>query len=215
MLEDYVVIDLEMTGLNAKTDAILEVGAVRVRDGRQTETYGAILKCGRELSERVVELTGITSEMAADGREPEEAMQEFFTFLGDDVLVGQNVIFDYSFLKQWSVNHGQTFERNAVDTLKLARRFFRRSRKRIWKVCVPISGSGVRRAHRALDDAMATGIVLERLKQEYGTAQRRRFCRMRSVTAQKNRRPQRGVRWMASRNMLRITASRRRRSRSR
>ena len=37
MLEDYVVIDLEMTGLNAKTDAILEVGAVRVRDGRQTE----------------------------------------------------------------------------------------------------------------------------------------------------------------------------------
>ena len=65
MLEDYVVIDLEMTGLNAKTDAILEVGAVRVRDGRQTETYGAILKCGRELSERVVELTGITPEMAA------------------------------------------------------------------------------------------------------------------------------------------------------
>ena len=45
------------------------------------------------MSERVVELTGITSEMAADGREPEEAMQEFFTFLGDDVLVGQNVIF--------------------------------------------------------------------------------------------------------------------------
>ena len=77
-----MVIDLEMTGLNAKTDAILEVGAVRVRDGRQTETYGAILKCGRELSERVVELTGITPEMAADGREPEEAMQEFFTFLG-------------------------------------------------------------------------------------------------------------------------------------
>ena len=72
LLEDYVVIDLEMTGLNAKTDAILEVGAVRVRDGRQTETYGAILKCGRELSERVVELTGITPEMAADGREPEE-----------------------------------------------------------------------------------------------------------------------------------------------
>ena len=68
MLEDYVVIDLEMTGLNAKTDAILEVGAVRVRDGRQTETYGAILKCGRELSERVVELTGITPEMAAGGR---------------------------------------------------------------------------------------------------------------------------------------------------
>ena len=89
MLEDYVVIDLEMTGLNAKMDAILEVGAVRVRNGRQTEAYGAVLKYERELSERVVELTGITPEMAAGGREPEEVMHEFFTFLGDDVLVGQ------------------------------------------------------------------------------------------------------------------------------
>ena len=175
LLEDYVVIDLEMTGLNAKTDAILEVGAVRVRDGRQTETYGAILKCGRELSERVVELTGITPEMAADGREPEEAMQEFFTFLGDDVLVGQNVIFDYSFLKQWSVNHGQTFERNAVDTLKLARRFLPAEQKKDLESLCTYFGIGRERAHRALDDAMATGIVLERLKQEYGTVQPEAF----------------------------------------
>ena len=170
-----MVIDLEMTGLNAKTDAILEVGAVRVRDGRQTETYGAILKCGRELSERVVELTGITPEMAAGGREPEEAMREFFTFLGDDVLVGQNVIFDYSFLKQWSVNHGQAFERNAVDTLKLARRFLPAEQKKDLESLCTYFGIGRERAHRALDDAMATGIVLERLKQEYGTAQPEAF----------------------------------------
>ena len=173
MLEDYVVIDLEMTGLNAKTDAILE--AVRVRDGRQTETYGAILKCGRELSERVVELTGITPEMAADGREPEEVMQEFFTFLGDDVLVGQNVIFDYSFLKQWAVNHRQAFERNAVDTLKLARRFLPAEQKKDLESLCIYFGIGRVRAHRALDDAMATGIVLERLKQEYSTEQPEAF----------------------------------------
>ena len=167
MLEDYVVIDLEMTGLNAKTDAILEVGAVRVRDGRQTETYGAILKCGRELSERVVELTGITSEMAADGREPEEAMQEFFTFLGDDVLVGQNVIFDYSFLKQWSVNHGQTFERNAVDTLKLARRFLPAEQKKDLESLCACFGVKRENAHRAFDDAYETWQVYEALRERY------------------------------------------------
>ena len=128
MLEDYVVIDLEMTGLNAKTDAILEVGAVRVRDGRQTETYGAILKCGRELSERVVELTGITPEMAAGGREPEEAM-----------------------------------------------RFLPAEQKKDLESLCTYFGIGRERAHRALDDAMATGIVLERLKQEYGTAQPEAF----------------------------------------
>ena len=167
MLEDYVVIDLEMTGLNAKTDAILEVGAVRVRDGRQTETYGAILKCGRELSERVVELTGITPEMAADGREPEEAMQEFFTFLGDDVLVGQNVIFDYSFLKQWSVNHGQTFERNAVDTLKLARRFLPAEQKKDLESLCACFGVKRENAHRAFDDAYETWQVYEALRERY------------------------------------------------
>ena len=167
MLEDYVVIDLEMTGLNAKTDAILEVGAVRVRDGRQTETYGAILKCGRELSERVVELTGITPEMAADGREPEEAMQEFFTFLGDDVLVGQNVIFDYSFLKQWSVNHGQAFERNAVDTLKLARRFLPAEQKKDLESLCAYFGVKRENAHRAFDDAYETWQVYEALRERY------------------------------------------------
>ena len=162
-----MVIDLEMTGLNAKTDAILEVGAVRVRDGRQTETYGAILKCGRELSERVVELTGITPEMAADGREPEEAMQEFFTFLGDDVLVGQNVIFDYSFLKQWSVNHGQAFERNAVDTLKLARRFLPAEQKKDLESLCACFGVKRENAHRAFDDAYETWQVYEALRERY------------------------------------------------
>lgn len=77
MLEDYVVIDLEMTGLNAKTDAILEVGAVRVRDGRQTETYGAILKCGRELSERVVELTASRRRWQQTAGNRKRRWQEF------------------------------------------------------------------------------------------------------------------------------------------
>ena len=101
------------------------------------------------------------------------------------MLVGQNVIFDYSFLKQWSVNHGQTFERNAVDTLKLAGAFFRRSRKRIWKRFVPISGSGV--SGRTVRSMMRwrPESCWRRLKQEirYGTA--RGVSAMRSVTAQK------------------------------
>lgn len=91
------------------------------------------------------------------------------------MLVGQNVIFDYSFLKQWSVNHGQAFERNAVDTLKLARRFLPAEQKKDLESLCTYFGIGRERAHRALDDAMATGIVLERLKQEYGTAQPEAF----------------------------------------
>ena len=167
MLEEYVVIDLEMTGLNAKKDVILETGAVRVRNGKNIECYTALLKPGRVLPEEVSALTGITQEMASEGREPEDAMPEFFDFIGEDVLVGQNIIFDYSFLKQWAVNHGFSFERKAVDTLKLSRKFLPCEQKKdLGSLCVYFDIER-RNAHRALDDAIETWQIFEELKKRY------------------------------------------------
>ena len=80
------MIDLEMTGLNAKTDAIIETGAVRVRGGEITATCGALLFTGRRLPEKITELTGITPDMVKAGRDPKEAMEEFFDFMGEDFL---------------------------------------------------------------------------------------------------------------------------------
>lgn len=168
MLENYVVIDLEMTGLNAKIEGILEVGAVRVRDGMVVDTYSALLNTGRKLSPKVVELTGITQEMADSGGDPEEVMADFFDFVGEDILVGQNVIFDYSFLKQWAVNHRFSFERKAVDTLKLARRFLPEEQKKDLESLCTFFSVEREQAHRALDDALATHQVLECLKTAYG-----------------------------------------------
>ena len=63
-MQDYVVIDLEMTGLNAKTDHILEVGAVRVRNHQAVDKFGAILCQNVKIPEKVTELTGITEDGA-------------------------------------------------------------------------------------------------------------------------------------------------------
>lgn len=167
MLEDYVVIDLEMTGLNAKKDAILETGAVRVRNGKAEERYTALLNAGRMLSEELTALTGITQEMTSEGREPEDAMPEFFDFIGEDVLVGQNIIFDYGFLKQWAVNHGFPFERKAVDTLKLSRIFLPVDQKKDLESLCGYFGIERRNAHRALDDAIETWQIFEELKRRY------------------------------------------------
>ena len=160
MLTDYVVIDLEMTGLNAKTDRILEAGAARVRGNVVTATFSEIINPKRELSEKVISLTGITKEMDA-------TLMAFLDFIGEDILVGQNVIFDYSFLKQWAVNHKRTFERNAVDTLKLARKFLPQEQKKdLASLC---SYFGIERvhAHRALDDVMETQQIFEQLQKMY------------------------------------------------
>ena len=130
MLCDYVVIDLEMTGLNAKRDRILEVGAVRIREGQPAETFSEIVCPKVTLTKTVTELTGITNEMAAEGKDLDETLKQFLAFLGNDLLVGQNVIFDYSFLKQWAVNHKLPLEKQAVDTLKLARKFLPKDQKK-------------------------------------------------------------------------------------
>ena len=78
-----------------------------------TATFSEIINPKRELSEKVISLTGITNEMAVQGKEMDATLMAFLDFIGEDILVGQNVIFDYSFLKQWAVNHKRTFERNA------------------------------------------------------------------------------------------------------
>ena len=98
MLKDYVVIDLEMTGLNAKCDRILELGGVRVREGKVVDTFSEIVNPGVKISEQITELTGITNEMAEQGKPQKETIASFLSFMGEDVLVGQNIMFDYSFL---------------------------------------------------------------------------------------------------------------------
>lgn len=176
MLNDYVVIDLEMTGLNAKTDKILEVAAIRVRDGRETATFSAIVNPGVTLGEKVVELTGITQEQAEGGEPLDETLQKFLLFLGDDILVGQNLIFDFSFLKQWAVNHKIALEKQAVDTLKLARQFLQAEQKKdLESLCVYFEIPRVN-AHRALDDAKETMQIFEKMKQLYGETQESAFA---------------------------------------
>lgn len=167
MLTDYVVIDLEMTGLNVKTDRILEVGAARVRGNVVTDTFSEVINPKRKLSEKVVSLTGITNEMAEQGKEMDATLGAFFAFIGEDILVGQNVIFDYSFLKQWAVNHKQPFERNAVDTLKLARKFLPEEQKKdLASLCEYFKIERVH-AHRALDDVLETQQIFEQLQNLY------------------------------------------------
>ena len=95
MIRDYVALDLEMTGLSPRKDAILEIGAVKVRDMEVTETYTAMVNPGFPVPEHVTELTGITTEMAQQGREIHTVLPEFLKFCGQSVILGHNIGFDF------------------------------------------------------------------------------------------------------------------------
>jgi DNA polymerase-3 subunit alpha (Gram-positive type) len=156
-----------MTGLQAKTDAIIEIGAIRVREGQIQEEFQCFVNPSRQLSEIVMNLTGITQQMADSGISQEEAFSRITEFLGDDILVGHNIIFDYSFLKQQAVNQRVTFEKKAVDTLKLSRKFLTVPEKKSLDCLCEYYGFGRESAHRALDDTKATMELYQMLEKYF------------------------------------------------
>ena len=122
MIRDYIAVDVETTGLNPARDRLLEIGAARILNGKVEATYQTFIDAGVEVPERITELTGITDEMRLSGKRPEQAIPEFLEFCGELPILGHNVSFDFGFLKQAAVNQGLTFEREALDTLKIARK---------------------------------------------------------------------------------------------
>jgi len=165
MINEYVVLDLEMTGLSAKNDQIIEIGAVKIKDNQIVGTMDCLVNPKCKIPTRVVELTGITDEMVQSGLDRDEAVEKLLTFIDGQVLVGQNINFDYSFLKQWAVNHKRPLEAKACDTLKLARVLLPAEQpKKLESLCAYF---GIERAreHRAFDDAMETWQIFEKLKE--------------------------------------------------
>lgn len=164
-MNEYVVLDLEMTGLSAKTDQIIEIGAVKIKDNQIVDTFSCLVNPRGKIPTRVVELTGITDEMVSNGRDRDEAVSQLLSFIEGYILVGQNINFDYSFLKQWAVNHKQPLEAKACDTLKLARVLLPAEQpKKLESLCAYFDIERTR-DHRALEDAIETWKIYEKLKE--------------------------------------------------
>ena len=161
-----LVVDLETTGLDPKKDKIIEIGAVRIRKGKIVDSFSRLVNPGRRLNERIIEITGITDAELEGASYIEEILPEFLEFAGEDDLIGHSVLFDYSFLKRAAVNQGFSFERNGVDTLKIARKYLAQLESRsLPYLCryyqIPHS------PHRALSDVEATFELYKRLWKEH------------------------------------------------
>ncbi len=167
MLEDYIVVDLEMTGLNPKTDRILEIGAIKVKGKQITDTFSTLVCPKRPLDERISHLTGITDEMAAEGEALDTAVMAFLEFAEELTWVGHNIIFDYRFLKQWEVNHRISRVCYAVDTLKIARKCLPQLEKKSLDYLCDYYGILRTARHRAFEDAAANQLLYEILEKEF------------------------------------------------
>lgn len=174
MIDTYISIDLETTGLNPKQDRIIEIGAIKVVNGKPEGSFSTLVNPGCSLEERIVELTGIRDEELKDAPYIEDVFPELEDFLGDLPLLGHSILFDYSFLKRVAVNMKRSFEKQGVDTLKIARKYLAELEHRnLDYLCnyyeIP------HRAHRALQDAEATHILYRKMAEKFDGEQEALF----------------------------------------
>ena len=160
--DDYVVFDLETTGFSQEKDKIIEIGAVRVKNGKICEKYSTFVNPERGIPERITDLTSITNDMVKEAPTIETVLPEFLEFIGDSVLVAHNAGFDHGFIRQKAKEQGMETDFTVVDTVGLARVLFPELAKyKLDNIAKKLKIS-LENHHRAVDDAGATAEIFEK-----------------------------------------------------
>ena len=152
---EFVIFDIESTGLNPNTETITEIGAIRWKDGEVLEEFHTYADPGKPIPPNIVELTGITDEMVAGAPGQKEAIEKFKAFIGDGILVAHNAAgFDVNFLKVNAAKVGTDFKYQFLDTLPLARNLLQDLKNHKLDTLADHYNLGNFNHHRATDDAI-------------------------------------------------------------
>lgn len=168
MITSYLTIDLETTGLDPKKDKIIEIGAARVIKGEIKETFQKLINPGRNLTDQVIKITGLCDADLRKESNISLGIEQFMEFVNEDELpiLGHSVFFDYSFLKRAAINNNRKFEKNGIDTLKIARKFLPDLEKRSLEYLCKYYNISYQ-PHRALEDAIATHVLYQKLNEQF------------------------------------------------
>ncbi|MDQ2086902.1 PolC-type DNA polymerase III [Herbivorax sp. ANBcel31] len=156
---EFVAFDVETTGLNADTEKITEIGAVKISDGRIIDEYSTFVNPGIPIPEKIVNLTGITDEMVKDAPSIDKVLPKFLEFIKDAVVVAHNASFDMSFIIKSCRVLDYNLDCSVIDTLELSRQMFPKLKKHRLNVVAKHLKISLENHHRALDDAVACGKI--------------------------------------------------------
>lgn len=162
---DFVVFDLETTGLSNETCAIIEIGAVRVQAGRIIDRFSTFVNPRTPIPHRIEELTGISDPMVIGAPGIEKVLPDFLDFCKGTVLVAHNADFDIGFIEKNCDRLGFSYDFTYVDTVAMARLLLPKlSRFKLDTVAralnVPLDNH-----HRAVDDAECTALIFIRFSE--------------------------------------------------
>lgn len=167
MLKSYIAFDIETTGLSPAENEIIEIGALKVRDGKVQDRFIEFIKPRLTIPKNITRITGISNDMVAAARNRERVIPDFLDFCEGDVLIGHNILFDYSFVGHSAYTLGYTFERSGIDTLHIARTVHRDLPSRsLGALCEHYCIENTA-AHRAYHDALATAKLYQMMCHYY------------------------------------------------
>ncbi|MBF0746862.1 PolC-type DNA polymerase III [Gemella sp. 19428wG2_WT2a] len=155
----YVVFDVETTGLSAERDTIIEIAAIKVRNGKEVDSFESYINPQIKISELITNITSITNDDVKDAPLEEEVMRDFYNWLDDgDILVAHNAAFDLGMI-------GKSFERlgimselnySSIDTLVLSRAINKETSRHGLSALSKFYKVRLVQHHRAIYDTRAT-----------------------------------------------------------
>ena len=167
-VSDYVIYDLETTGTSSANDRVVEISAVKVRNGQVDSEFSTLVNPEMPIPFFASEVNGITDDMVADAPIFEVALKDFLEFAGDDILVGHNIhTFDMKFIYRDVERYfGKTISNDYIDTLQIARAYLPQLSCHKLTALAEYYGINPDGAHRALNDCRMNQQIFELLGKE-------------------------------------------------
>ena len=165
MDSEYVVFDIETTGLSPRYNKIIEIGAVKIKNGKIQDTFSEFINPEVPIPYTITKLTSITDQMVMEASTIDEILPKFMEYVGDAILVAHNASFDTGFIKEFCRQLDIPFDSTIMDTMTLAHVLIPELGKyTLDRLCKQFNVS-LEHHHRACDDAAATAeIFLKMLK---------------------------------------------------
>lgn len=165
--EEYVVVDIETTGLNAYENHIIEISALKYRNQKMIDRFVTFVNPNVMISSFITNLTGITDEMVEKAPYIEEVIDLFHRFVKDEIIVGYNVGFDIGFLDHNLRTSTDEYLTNAyVDVLRIARRTLPYLSHHRQTDIAQYYGISIQGAHRAEKDCLICEACYEHLQKD-------------------------------------------------
>ena len=152
--DDYVVFDIETSGLNPKKDKIIEIGAIKYKDNKKIDEFSYLIDPEIKLNQIITDVTGITDDDLRGKDKIDVILPKFLDFIEDYTIIGHNVKFDYDFIEANITKlHLKHLKNRIVDTLLLSRITIYDSKNHRLKTLKEYLGLNYN-SHRALDDSL-------------------------------------------------------------